>query len=134
MAKKGLRSWVQENWVDIANKRKDGSYPKCGRSKGEKRAKYPKCVPIAKARAMSKGQRAGAVKRKQAKSNTGPTPSRAATFAPKRKRAASGGSIGDKMIREAQRNYKGSYISGDLGGVKVSNPSLVKYYGSKIKP
>ena len=51
----GLRKWVQDNWVDIANKRKDGSYPKCGRSKGEKRAKYPKCVPIAKARAMSKG-------------------------------------------------------------------------------
>ena len=134
MAEKGLRSWVKENWVDIANKKSDGSYPKCGRSGGEKRKNYPKCVPIAKARAMSKGQRAGAVRRKQAKSNTGPTPSRAATFAPKRKRAASGGSIGDKMIREAQRNYKGSYISGDFGGVKVSNPSLVKYYGSKIKP
>ena len=134
MAKKGLRAWVKERWVDIANKRSDGSYPKCGRSGGEKRKNYPKCVPIAKARAMSKGQRAGAVRRKQAKANTGPTPSRAATFAPKRKRAASGGSIGDKMIREAQRNYKGSYISGDLGGVKVSNPSLVKYYGSKIKP
>ena len=130
----GLRKWVKDNWVDIANKKSDGSYPKCGRSGGEKRKNYPKCVPIAKARAMSKGQRAGAVRRKQAKSNTGPTPSRAATFAPKRKRAASGGSIGDKMIREAQRNYKGSYISGDLGGVKVSNPSLVKYYGSKIKP
>ena len=128
MAEKGLRAWVKENWVDIANKRKDGSYPKCGRSGGEKRKNYPKCVPIAKARAMSKGQRAGAVRRKQAKSNTGPTPSRAATFAPKRKRAASGGSIGDKMIREAQRNYRGSYISGDLGGVKVSNPSLRKYY------
>ena len=134
MAEKGLRSWVKENWVDIANKKSDGSYPKCGRSGGEKRKNYPKCVPIAKARAMSKGQRAGAVRRKQAKSNTGPTPSRAATFAPKRKRAASGGSIGDKMIREAQRNYRGSYISGDLGGVKVSNPSLVKYYGRKIKP
>ena len=53
MAEKGLRSWVKENWVDIANKKKDGSYPKCGRSGGEKRSKYPKCVPIAKARAMS---------------------------------------------------------------------------------
>ena len=37
MAKKGLRAWVKENWVDIANKRSDGSYPKCGRSGGEKR-------------------------------------------------------------------------------------------------
>jgi len=53
----------------------------------EERKNYPKCVPIAKARAMSKGQRAGAVKRKQAKANTGPTPSRAATFAKKKKTA-----------------------------------------------
>ena len=130
MAEKGLRSWVKENWVDIANKKSDGSYPKCGRSGGEKRKNYPKCVPIAKARAMSKGQRAGAVRRKQAKSNTGPTPSRAATFAPKRKRAASGGSIGDKMIRQAQKNYIGSYVSGDLGGVKVGNKSYKKYYSN----
>ena len=65
----GLREWVKQNWVDIANKKSDGSYPKCGRSGGEKRKNYPKCVPIAKARAMSKGQRAGAVRRKQAKAN-----------------------------------------------------------------
>ena len=38
------------------------------------------------------------------------------------------------MVRQAQRNYRGSYISGDLGGVKVSNPSLVKYYGKKVMP
>ena len=119
MAEKGLRSWVKENWVDIANKRPDGSYPKCGRSGGEKRKKYPKCVPIAKARAMSKGQRAGAVRRKQAKANQGPTPDRARTFAKKK----DGG-----MIKQAQRDYRGSYISGDLGGVEVSNPSLRKYY------
>ena len=30
--------------------------------------------------------------------------------------------------------YIGSYIKGSLGGVKVSNPSLVKYYGDKIMP
>ena len=114
MAEKGLRSWVKENWVDIANKKKDGSYPKCGRSGGEKRKKYPKCVPIAKARAMSKGQRAGAVARKQAKSNTGPTPSRAATFA-KRKKAANGG-------------YMGSFIKLDVDGKTIGNPSLKKYY------
>ena len=122
MAEKGLRSWVKENWVDIANKRKDGSFPKCGRSGGEKRKKYPKCVPIAKARAMSKGERAGAVKRKQAKANQGPTPDRAATFA-KRSKKANGG-----MIKQAQRDYRGSYIDGSLGGVQVSNPSLKKYY------
>ncbi len=122
MAEKGLRSWVKENWVDIANKRPDGSYPKCGRSGGEKRKKYPKCVPIAKARAMSKGQRAGAVKRKQAKANQGPTPDRAATFA-KRDKKANGG-----MIKQAQQNYMGTYIDGSLGGVKVGNPSYKKYY------
>ena len=34
----------------------------------------------------------------------------------------------------SERNYIGSYISGDLGGVKVSNKSYKKYYGNKIKP
>ena len=92
MAKKGLRSWVKENWVDIANKRSDGSYPKCGRSGGEKRKNYPKCVPIAKARAMSKGQRASALKRKQQASNTGPKPSNVATYT-KRKKVGSGGLV-----------------------------------------
>ena len=118
MAKKGLRSWVKENWVDIANKKSDGSYPKCGRSGGEKRKNYPKCVPIAKARAMSKGQRAGAVRRKQAKANTGPTPSRAATFA-KRKKAFAGGKM---------QKYIGRSIKGEYGGVNLSNPSYTKYY------
>ena len=86
MAKKGLRSWVQENWVDIANKKSDGSYPICGRSGGEKRKNYPKCVPIAKARAMSKGQKASAVKRKQQAANTGPKPSNVATIKKKKKK------------------------------------------------
>ena len=87
-----LRKWIGEKWVDIGAPKKNGKYQPCGRSKGSKR-KYPKCVPIAKARAMSKGQRRGAVARKQAKANTGPTPSRAATFA-KRKKANMGGPIG----------------------------------------
>ena len=113
MAKKGLRAWVKENWVDIANKRSDGSYPKCGRSGGEKRKKYPKCVPMAKAKAMSKGQKKSAVARKQKASNTGPKPSNVRTLANR------GG-------------YMGSYISGDLGGVKVSNPSLKKDYRGMI--
>ena len=124
MAKKGLRAWVKENWVDIANKRPDGSYPKCGRSGGEKRKNYPKCVPIAKARAMTKGQRAGAVRRKQALSNTGPTPSRAATFAKtKRKKASTGGSM---------QTYIGRSIKGEYGGVNLSNPSYIKYYKGMI--
>ena len=39
---------------------------------------------------------------------------------------------GNSMIRQAQQNYNGSYISGDLGGVSVSNPSLRKYYKGLI--
>jgi len=39
----------------------------------------------------------------------------------------------NSMMRQAQKNYIGSYISGDLGGVKVSNKSYKKYYGNKIK-
>jgi hypothetical protein len=61
----GLRSWVRANWVDIANRKKGGGFPKCGRSGGEKRRNYPKCVPAAKARSMSASQRAAAVSRKK---------------------------------------------------------------------
>ena len=120
----GLKTWFKQNWVDIGSKRKDGSFAKCGRSKQKKDAKrkYPKCVPLAKARSMSEGQRRSAVARKRAAANVGPKPTNVATFA-KRKKAADGG-----MIKQAQRNYRGTYISGDLGGVEVSNPSLRKYY------
>ena len=119
MAKNGLDKWFKQKWVDIGSKRKDGSFSKCGRSKQKKdsKRKYPKCVPLAKATRMSDSQRASAVKRKRAASNTGPKPTNVKTF------AKDGG-----MISQAQRDYRGSYISGDLGGVKVSNPSLKKYY------
>jgi len=124
MSKNGLDKWFKQKWVDIGSKRKDGSFAKCGRSKQKKDAKrkYPKCVPLAKARRMSEGQRKSAVARKRAAANVGPKPTNVATFA-KRKKAADGG-----MIKQAQRNYRGTYISGDLGGVEVSNPSLRKYY------
>ena len=145
MAKEGLKTWFKQNWVDIGSKRKDGSFAKCGRSKQKKDAKrkYPKCVPLAKARRMSEGQRRSAVARKRAAANVGPKPTNVKTFA-KRKNARSGGLMSptsDKpnprmndMMREAQRNYRGSFIRGNLGGVKVSNPSSVKYYGRKIMP
>ena len=94
----GLRKWVSEKWVDIGSKRKDGSYAPCGRSKGEKRKGYPKCVPLAKARSMSEGQRRSAVARKRAARNTGPKPKNVATFA-KRKKAANGGIINMTTMR-----------------------------------
>ena len=59
--------------------------------KGEKRKGYPKCVPLAKARAMSEGQRRSAVARKRAAGNTGPKPTNVPTFS--RKKMSSGGLV-----------------------------------------
>ena len=117
----GLKKWFAQKWVDIGSKRKDGSFAKCGRSKQKKDAKrkYPKCVPLAKATRMSDSQRASAVKRKRAAGNTGPKPTNVATFA-KRKKAATGG-------------YFGTSISGQYGGVNLSNSSSKKYYGNMLK-
>ena len=78
---------------------------------------------------MTKGQKASAVRRKRAAGNPGGKPTNVATFT-KRTKAANGGSIGDKMIRQAQKNYTGSYVSGDLGGVKAGNKSYKKYYSN----
>ena len=124
MSKNCLDKWFKQKWVDIGSKRKDGSFAKCGRSKQKKdsKRKYPKCVPLANATRMTDSQRASAVKRKRAAGNTGPKPTNVATFA-KRNKKADGG-----MINQAQKNYRGSYISGNLGDVEVSNPSLKKYY------
>ena len=118
MAKNGLDKWFKQKWVDIGSKRKDGSYAKCGRSKQKKDAKrkYPKCVPLAKARRMSEGQRRSAVARKRAAANVGPKPTNVKTFA--RKKAAAGG----------MQKYIGRSIKGEYGGVNLSNPSYVKYY------
>ena len=91
--------------------------------------KVSKMRPTCKSPRMSDSQRASAVRRKRAAGNTGPKPTNVKTFA-KRAKAASGGSIGDKMIRQAQKNYIGSYVSGDLGGVKVGNKSYKKYYSN----
>ena len=90
-SKGGLRQWVAEKWVDIGAPKKDGKYQPCGRKKGSKRA-YPKCVPLAKATRMTSSQKASAVKRKRAASNTGPKPTNVATFT-KRKKAMDGGII-----------------------------------------
>tara|TARA_R100001163_G_scaffold56829_1_gene44611 strand:+ start:130 stop:396 length:267 start_codon:yes stop_codon:yes gene_type:complete len=64
----GLTKWFKQDWVDIGSKKKGGGFAKCGRTKQKKDAKrkYPKCVPRAKANAMSKSQIRSAVKRKRA--------------------------------------------------------------------
>ena len=132
MAKNGLDKWFKQKWVDIGSKRKDGSFAKCGRSKQKKDAKrkYPKCVPLAKATRMTKGERASAVKRKRAVAQgVGGKPTNVKTFTRKKKNM--GGSAGENsMVRQAQRNYTGSYVQGDLGGVQVGNKSLQKFYSN----
>ena len=68
-SKGGLTEWFKQDWVDIGAPKKGGGYAKCGRSKLEKdrKRKYPKCVPAAKAARMSKSQIKSAVRRKRAK-------------------------------------------------------------------
>jgi hypothetical protein len=83
MTQNGLRKWVKERWVDIGAPKKDGKYQPCGRSKGSKR-KYPKCVPIAKARRMSSSQKASAVRRKRAAGNPGGKPTMVKTIVSKK--------------------------------------------------
>ena len=74
---------------------------------------------------MTKGERASAVKRKRAVAQgVGGKPTNVKTFT-KRTKKADGGNA---MINQAQKNYIGSYVSGDLGGVKVGNKSYAKYY------
>ena len=135
MAKNGLDKWFKQKWVDIGSKRKDGSFAPCGRSKQKKDAKrkYPKCVPLAKATRMTKGERASAVKRKRAVAQgVGGKPTNVKTFTRKKRASGTPASGENSMVRQAQRNYTGSYISGDLGGVQVSNPSYKKYYKGLI--
>ena len=85
---KGLAKWFKQDWRDIGSRKKDGSFAKCGRSKQKKDAKrkYPKCVPAAKARAMTKGQIKSAVSRKRAAGNVGPKPTNVKTIVKKKTR------------------------------------------------
>ena len=82
----GLRKWVGEKWVDIGAPKKDGKFQPCGRksAKGSKR-KYPKCVPLSKAKRMTAGQKKSAVQRKRAvKQGVGGKPTNVKTFAKKK--------------------------------------------------
>ena len=90
MAKGGLKEWFKQNWVDIGSKKKGGGFAKCGRSKlkADRKRKYPKCVPAAKAARMTESQIRSAVKRKRSKpQGVGGKPTNVKTFA----KAAGGG-------------------------------------------
>ena len=83
----GLRKWVDEEWVDIGAPKKKGKFQPCGRksAKGSKR-KYPKCVPLAKAKRMTAGQKKSAVQRKRSvKQGVGGKPTNVKTFAKKKR-------------------------------------------------
>tara|TARA_A100001391_G_scaffold59453_1_gene36873 strand:+ start:23 stop:343 length:321 start_codon:yes stop_codon:yes gene_type:complete len=89
----GLKKWFDQKWVDIGAKKKGGGFKKCGRSKlkSDRKRKYPKCVPAAKAARMTEGQRRSAVKRKRSKAQgVGGKPTNVKTFVKK----ADGGLIG----------------------------------------
>jgi len=84
--KGGLKEWFNQKWVDIGSKRKDGSFAPCGRSKlqADRKRKYPKCVPAAKAARMTDSQRRSAVARKRAKpQGVGGKPTNVKTFTKK---------------------------------------------------
>ncbi len=89
--KGGLTAWFGKgpkgDWVDIGAPKKKGKFQSCGRAttKGSKR-KYPKCVPRATARKMTKSQITSAVKRKRAKGQgTSRKPKNVRTFIQKKK-------------------------------------------------
>tara|TARA_A100001388_G_C28349987_1_gene302917 strand:+ start:88 stop:408 length:321 start_codon:yes stop_codon:yes gene_type:complete len=77
----GLTKWFNEKWVDISRPKKGGGYATCGRRKAGKGG-YPKCVPLSKARRMTKSQIRSAVRRKRAvKQGVGGKPTNVRTFA-----------------------------------------------------
>ena len=81
---KGLAKWFKQDWVDIGSKKKGGGFAKCGRSKlkADRKRKYPKCVPAAKANRMTESQRRSALKRKRSKAQgVGGKPTNVKTFA-----------------------------------------------------
>tara|TARA_R100001443_G_scaffold8_1_gene48 strand:+ start:354 stop:647 length:294 start_codon:yes stop_codon:yes gene_type:complete len=83
----GLTKWFKEKWVDIGRPKKNGKYQPCGRRKAKKGGKgYPKCVPLARARTMSKAQKRSAVRRKRSvKQGVGGKPTNVRTIARRKK-------------------------------------------------
>ena len=102
---KGLAKWFKQDWVDIGSKKKGGGFSKCGRSKlkADRKRKYPKCVPAAKAARMTEGQRRSAVKRKRSRAQgVGGKPTNVKTILKK----SMGGLISDqRRAGVAQRGF-----------------------------
>ena len=86
--KGGLSKWFKEKWVDIGRPKKKGRYQPCGRKSAKtSRRGYPKCVPLARARTMSKAQKKSAVRRKRAKAQgVSGKPTRVRTYTKRRRK------------------------------------------------
>lgn len=62
--RQGLRKWFDEKWVDLSRPLGPGRWASCGRPSA-KSGRYPKCVPLARARRMTKAQIRSAIRRKR---------------------------------------------------------------------
>ena len=114
----GLRQWVAEKWVDIGARKKDGSYAPCGRSKGEKRKGYPKCVPLAKAKFKVYPS---------AYANMYASAVCSGKIVPGgRKKKMGGGSISQE--RKMVSNYKQGGVAKGCGGVLENRRKVTKKY------
>ena len=124
-----LRKWVKEKWVDIGAPKKGGGFKPCGRSEGEKRSGYPKCVPSAKASSMSKKARKSAVRRKRAAGNTGPKPKNVKTDMNEGKLCPKGKERKQKLLRRwspPRKNFVKIYASGSKrSGLTLEPPRRV---------
>ena len=89
--KGGLTKWFKEKWVDIGRPKKKGKYQPCCRGKAKTSGRgYPKCVPLARARTMSKAQKKSAVRRKRAvKQGVGGRPSYVRTVTKRKTKTSS---------------------------------------------
>ena len=85
-----LKEWfgkgAKGDWVDIGAKKKKGKFQPCGRKSASKSKRaYPKCVPRAKAKTMTKAQIRSAVQRKRAAGNPGGKPTNVKTILGKKR-------------------------------------------------
>ena len=132
-----LRKWVKEKWVDIGAPKKGGGFKPCGRSEGEKRSGYPKCVPSAKASSMSKKARKSAVRRKRAAGNTGPKPTNVKTDMNEGKLCPKGKAAAKRKFDVYPSAYANMYASAVCSGKvkpggKKKNESVYHTFGRLI--
>ena len=128
----GLNKWFEQNWVDIGSKKPGGGFRKCGRSKlkADRKRKYPKCVPAARAARMSDKQIASAVRRKRAKKQgVGGKPTNVATFA--KDGGIMAGHKGGKMATKGGTMKKRGPGMQKGGMVKKKGPGMMK--GGTVK-